>query len=312
MPETELTDSRTTKHKTKDSVFSRLFTDPKNILQLYKDLHPEDTSTTVDDIQPETLETVLVNDIYNDLGFIVKDNENPKYILLIEAQSIWTENITLRMLFYVTETYRRFLKASKQSEHISRKVYLPKPEFYVVYTGDRVMPEEVSLNKTYFDGTAPLDIKVKVLTAPGTNTIYGQYIAFSKIYDQQRKIYSNTLDCIKETIGICLEKGFLSDFLNAHKQEVVTMLSELFDEKALREQYDIALITESEARGRAIGEAAGEARGEARGKAKGEENGFLKALTGLVKKGILTVSQAAEEANLSIAEFETKTGIKAT
>ena len=66
------------------------------------------------------------------------------------------------------------------------------------------------------------------------------------------------------------------------------MLSELFDEKVLREQYDVALAAESEA------------------------SGFLKALVGLVKKGILTVSQAAEEANLSVAEFEAKTGLKTT
>ena len=73
MAEKELADNRTTKHKTKDSVFSRLFTDRKNILELYRDLHPEDTTTTIDDIQPETLETIFINEIYNDLGFIVND-----------------------------------------------------------------------------------------------------------------------------------------------------------------------------------------------------------------------------------------------
>lgn len=36
--------------------------------------------------------------------------------------------------------------------------------------------------------------------------------------------------------------------------------------------------------------------------------GMLSTLSGLVKKGILTVAQAAEEANMSVAEFEAKTG----
>ena len=50
---------------------------------------------------------------------------------------------------------------------------------------------------------------------------------------------------------ICLEKGYLAGFLNMYRHEAVTMLSELFDEKALREQYDIALAAESETRGEA-------------------------------------------------------------
>ncbi|MBR2175886.1 MAG: hypothetical protein IJ861_02930, partial [Clostridia bacterium] len=91
MEDITLTDDRTARHKTKDSVFTRLFKDVNNVFDLYKELHPEDTDTTVNDIQLETLQTVLVNDIYNDLGFIVNANGKAKYILLFEAQSRWTE-----------------------------------------------------------------------------------------------------------------------------------------------------------------------------------------------------------------------------
>ena len=308
MADVELTDDRTVKHKTKDSVFLCLFRDPENILELYKSLHPEDTETTVDDICLETLETIFINDRYNDLGFIVKSGGESKYILLVEAQSKWTDNITLRMLFYITETYRRYLKESNQSEHITQKVYLPKPEFYVVFTGERDVPDTVSFNQTFFDGTAPLDIKVNVLKEAGTETIYGQYISFSKTYDEQRKIYGNALECIRETIRICLEKGYLVNFINVHKKEVETMLSELFDEKYLRERYDIALAEQNQAIGKAIGEAIGEERG----KAIGEAKGIIKALVALVKKGILTVPQAAEEADMTVEEFEAKSGLKTT
>ena len=316
MADVELTDDRTVKHKTKDSVFLCLFRDPENILELYKSLHPEDTETTVDDICIETLETIFINDRYNDLGFIVKSGGESKYILLVEAQSKWTDNITLRMLFYITETYRRYLKESNQSEHITQKVYLPKPEFYVVFTGERDVPDTVSFNQTFFDGTAPLDIQVKVLKEAGTETIYGQYISFSKTYDEQRKIYGNALECIRETIRICLEKGYLVNFISVHKKEVETMLSELFDEKSLRERYDFALAKQNQAigeeRGEKRGKAIGEAIGEERGKAIGEAKGIIKALVALVKKGILTVPQAAEEAEMSVEEFEAKSGLKTT
>ena len=268
MEDITLTDDRTARHKTKDSVFTRLFKDVNNVFDLYKELHPEDTDTTVNDIQLETLQTVLVNDIYNDLGFIVNANGKAKYILLFEAQSRWTENLTLRILFYISESYRRYLKETQQSEHIAKRVTLPKPELYVVYTGDKELPDEISFKDDYFDGDAPLDVRVKILRQPESNTIYGQYIGFSKVYDEQRKIYGNKLECIGETIRICLEKGYLTDFLNQHKQEVVTMLSDLFDEQAQREQYDIAVKKESEAIGEARGRAEGRTEGEARGKAE--------------------------------------------
>lgn len=41
------------------------------------------------------------------------------------------------------------------------------------------------------------------------------------------------------------------------------------------------------------------------------EEGMLKTLIGLVKKGLLTVAQAAEEAHMTVPEFEEKTGLKA-
>lgn len=254
-----MNDNRTVKHKTKDSVFTKLFEDMNNILSLYKELHPEDTAVTIDDIQLETLETVLVNDIYNDLGFIVNDGRTARYILLVEAQSKWIENMTLRMLFYLSETYRRYLKKTKQSEHIAKRVHLPKPELYVVYTGNKDLPDEISFKDDYFDGDAPIDIRVKILKQPGQNTIYGQYIGFCKVYDKQRKIYSNKLECIKETLKICFENGYLTEFLNHYQQEVVTMMSELFDEEALREQYDIALAEQVRAEGKAEGRAEGKA-----------------------------------------------------
>jgi len=56
-----------------DSVFTSLFSDPENMLRLYRDLHPEDTDVTADDIKDVTLKATMVNHIYNDLGFTVGD-----------------------------------------------------------------------------------------------------------------------------------------------------------------------------------------------------------------------------------------------
>ena len=91
-----------TKRKSKDSVFVDLFANEENVLQLYKELHPEDTQVTIEDIQIQTIKSVLVNTLYNDLGFLVKD----KFVMLVEAQSVWNPNMPLRMLFYLAETYQ--------------------------------------------------------------------------------------------------------------------------------------------------------------------------------------------------------------
>ena len=95
-----------TRRNSKDSVFVRLFQDKKNVLKLYKDLHPEATGITEDDIQIETLQSMMVNGLYNDLGFLVRD----QYILLVEAQSAWNPNMPIRMLIYLAETYKKYLQ----------------------------------------------------------------------------------------------------------------------------------------------------------------------------------------------------------
>ena len=47
------------------------------------------------------------------------------------------------------------------------------------------------------------------------------------------------------------------------------------------------------------------------GRAEGRAEGIFDTLTDLVKKGILSISLAAQQANMSVSEFELKTGLKA-
>jgi len=56
-------DSRTVKKKAKDSVFSKLFEKRENLLTLYRDLHPDDITVTINDIEPDTLTSVVINDL---------------------------------------------------------------------------------------------------------------------------------------------------------------------------------------------------------------------------------------------------------
>lgn len=203
--------------------------------RLYTEFHPEDADIMLEDIKMETLESVMVNTLYNDLGFMVRD----KLMVLAETQSDWCPNMTLRMLFYLSETYRRYITDTEQSEHSPRKLKLPKPELYVVYTGRKAVPVVLSMNEEFFGGDSPIDIRIKVLREVD-ETICGEYVGFCHVYDEQRKIYHDSTECAKKTVEIAMERGYLTEFLYQHRAEVITMMEELFDEEYARKRYEAA------------------------------------------------------------------------
>ena len=59
------------KYTIKDSVFSDLFKIKKYLLQLYRALHPEDKTSTENELTDITIKNVLTDGIYNDLGFLL-------------------------------------------------------------------------------------------------------------------------------------------------------------------------------------------------------------------------------------------------
>ena len=69
--------------------------------------------------------------------------------------------MALRMLFYISETYRRYLVDTQQSEHSTTKVKLPKPELYVIYTGEQEKPNEISFSEEFFGGSSEIELKIK-------------------------------------------------------------------------------------------------------------------------------------------------------
>ena len=225
----------TVNRQSKNSVFVKFFNDEKNILQMYRELHPEADDITVDDITIDTLKSVIVNTLYNDLGFLVKD----KYVILVEAQSTWNKNIALRLLFYLIETLRRYINETGQSELDEPRVKLPTPELYVIYSGEGKKPDVISLSEDFFGGNPDIELKVHVLSEVD-NTLSGQYIGFCKVFDEQRKLYDDGKTIARETYRICIEKGYLVKFMKAHETEVIDMMCELFDEETMRKQLDRA------------------------------------------------------------------------
>ncbi len=223
------------KHKIKDSIFTNLFQDKKYLLQLYQALHPEDCDVTEDEIEDVTIKHVLVDADYNDLGFSVGN----RLMILVESQSTWTLNIIIRALMYLVQTYHDYFKRTDQNLYGSKKVHLPKPELYVIFTGNRKnIPDSISLRNEFFNGEdTAIDVEVKVLYEENTKDIIGQYIIFSKVYNEQRRLHGNTLQAITETIRICQSRNVLKEYLENREQEVVSIMMTLFDDEQILRAY---------------------------------------------------------------------------
>ena len=233
----------TPKRKIKDSVFTDLFRDKKYLIQLYRALHPEDKVVTENDIADVTLKHVLVDADYNDLGFSV----GSRLMVLVESQSTWTLNIVIRALMYLVQTYHDYFKRTNQNLYGSKKDNMPKPELYLIYTGDRKnVPVCISLSKDFFSGAKiSIDVEMKVLHRENEKDIIGQYIIFSRVYTEQRKKYGNIRQAVEETIRICKDRNVLKEYLESREQEVINIMMTLFDDDQILKAYtkDIEIQT---------------------------------------------------------------------
>ena len=217
------------KRTAKDTVFTSLFREKEYLLQLYQSLHPEDTAAREEDLTIITLENILAGGIYNDLGFQLKDN----LIILIEAQSTWTVNIHIRVFMYLAKSYQDYILRTNQDMYGSKKLKLPKPELYVIYTGNRKKrPEYISYAEEFFsEQECCVDIKVKMIYDGKAGDIINQYVSFTKVFDDQVKTYGLTEKTVRETIRICMSRNILKKYLESRESEVVDIMLTLFSQK---------------------------------------------------------------------------------
>ena len=270
----------------KDHVFVDLFNQPKYCLELFNALHPEATDITEADIQNITISHVIVDKPYNDLGFTVKD----RLLVLVEAQSTWSYNILVRLLLYFSDTL--LLGIIKEHEswdiHNTGKLPLPIPEFYVIYTGERSVPERISLRRDFFQSeNAPIDLEARVISAESTEDIIGQYIIYAHVYDQQVKHYGYDRRAAEETVRICKDRGILKEYLDAHEKEVINSMIMLFEQEEAVRRYGKRVAAEARVEGRN----------------EGRNEGKVAAYAEMVGDGSITAEKAAKRLGMTVVEF---------
>ena len=255
MSEDSIVKKDISKYTAKDSVFRDLFSDTEYLAELYAALHNGE-EIAKESIEIITLEEVLLASIYNDVGFMV----NGKLIVLIECQSTWTENIIIRLLMYLSETYYRYYRKTEQSLYSAKKVDFPKPELYVMYIGnEKINKEYISLSESFLEGEeCDVNIKVKVITNGKKGDIISQYVRFTRVFNEQEKKYDRTRKAISETIKICSDENVLKKYMKERESEVSSIMLSMFDVEKELELYLKAETKEIADKRKAEGRAEGE------------------------------------------------------
>ena len=224
----------------KDSLFIDLFSDKMRLIQLYKSLIDDQRQINPEDIEILTIQNIILRGIYNDLGFRVKD----EIIILMEAQTTYTTNIVLRILFYLSETLKNYIIDSSENKNLNelyntKPRIIPKIKLFVVYTGDKMQDHDLYLKDVMVENDiiSDIDMKVRMLCTGNKKSILGQYILFTRVYTKQKKECKDIETAVKNTIEICMNDEILKEYLDYRKMEVQEMITAFMTQEEAFESF---------------------------------------------------------------------------
>ena len=218
--------------KIKDTMFCKLFGDVKNAIELVNALLGTNYGA---DAKAEitTLKNVFTSGVVNDLSILL-DNI---LLVLIEHQSTICGNMPLRMLEYVTETYKRLI--TDKNVYSRSKIKLPRPLFIVLYNGTEKMGDRElhRLSDSYskplpvFAGMGSLELEVTIINVNDprnknlvkTCKLLDGYCIFNKMMNRNKKTMNPAEAVINKTIDDCIAQGVLTDFLKKNRKELTSM-----------------------------------------------------------------------------------------
>lgn len=141
-----------------------------------------------------------------------------------------------------------------------------------------------------------LNVKVRVLQGdPDSNDIISQYVGFTRVYNDQARIYGRTRQVVLETVRICKDQGLLRDYLETRDKEVYDMWDTIFSQEYATECYGREKYAEGQAQGRTEGRAEGRAEGLTQGRAEEQQNS-LRMICNMVASGDLSMAAAVKNA----------------
>lgn len=284
-----------TNREYKDRLFKFIFGNPENkewTLSLYNAVNGS-SYTNPDDIKLTTLENVVYMNMKNDVSFLIADTMS-----FYEQQSSFNPNMPMRFFVYAGMVYSRYIETSQEyRKYSSKQQKAPTPKCICFYNGTSEKDDKTILKLSdSFDSESDIEVIVTMI-----NVNYGhnkelmeackpleEYAFFIDRVRMYQKDSDNLEEAIDKAVEDLPDNSMIKQFLMINKAEVKRMCITEYDEE------------------RTLNETREEGREE--GRAEGREEGALQTLIKLVTKGILTLSQAAEEADMTVAEFEAKCG----
>ncbi len=236
----------------RDSVFHAMIKEKKYLREIYLALHPEDVSVKEEDLCLIISDNIFIGEVIHDCCFTVRKER----VIFIEVQSTPCRMMPYRMGCYWGNLIPKMHEEYDDRQYSPNGVEMPHTEFYMIYVGENAsnVPNRIELReKNDF-----LNISIPVKTEYNTIGIIYEYCVFSHIYTDDMKAYGkDRVKVIRETLGECLEKGLLKEFLKEHEQEVRKIMSE--NNEYYFEKYLDSYGNDREEKGRVEGEAKGRA-----------------------------------------------------
>ena len=194
---------RRVNRKYKDSLFRKVFSDRKDLLNLYNALN--DTQYTDEEgLTVTTLEDVIYISMKNDVSFLLGGTMN-----LYEHQSSYNPNMPIRGLMYLARLYQNYIDDCEINVFSPVLKHLPSPKFVVFYNGSKDEPDQKILRLT--DAFA----KCRRLE---------EYSVFVAEVRKALEEGGNQRQAVDDAIDICIEKGVLRDILIRERAAIMNMV----------------------------------------------------------------------------------------
>lgn len=269
-----------TNAKYKDRLFCLIFgneNEKQNSISLYNALNGTNYSGE-EDVEVTTIRDVIYINMKNDVSFIVDS-----HMSLFEQQSSVNPNMPLRGLMYFGNLYDSYVESRGLNIYGSKLVKIPTPQYYVLYNGKDEAPANVELRLSDAFVKESPEGKFE-WTATFINLNKGKNDALLEMCKPLEE-YMFLINCVRENeakgmriedaidtaVQHCIDCNVLKEFLVAHRAEVISVCLTEFNEKVFVDSI--------------------------------REEGGLSMVVRLVKKGRLSIEEAAEELQISQEEF---------
>ena len=121
-----------------------------------------------------------------------------------------------------------------------------------MYTGDDPHDEkELSLADAFWEGDrSAVEVRVKVIYGDEPDAILSEYAAFTRTFKKYKALYGKTVKAVEETVDECIRNNILREYLTERREEVMDIMTALFDDDVIQEMYEKSIRRESREEGR--------------------------------------------------------------